>query len=157
MILCVLLKEKHEALIQGIFLMERNTAQGPRNEIWWKTVSLSKMHFCFLLGKMVHVVGLKIFLNLKLSLILPLSQTIGQRGVFVYLFVFLFCSLFFFVLFLFLFLFFYLFQRLIFLNCFYFSENSLFFETSINFRVRERPFRIKTWNDLYSKSQDDIF
>ena len=86
---------------------------------------------------MVHVVGLKIFLNPKLSQIVPLSQTIGQKGVFVYLFVCLFCSLFCFVLFLFLF-----FQRL-FPSCFYFSENILFFETSINLRVREKTFQNK--------------
>ena len=59
--------------------MEENSAQGPRNEIWWKDV----FYTIFFKRKMVQVVidryfslflkGLKIFLNPMLSLIVGLS------------------------------------------------------------------------------------
>ena len=157
MILCVLLKEKHgkhgsfDRKIWGIFPMERNSAQGPRNKIWWKAISLSKL--CNFLRKMVHVVIYMYFsLFLKGLEIFFLTgsyhcQTIDQKGVCLYFWFVLFCFVLlflFFVLFCFVCLF--VFQRLIFPNCFYFSENIFFFETSINLRVREKTFQNKTIN-----------
>ena len=64
--------------------MERNSAQGPRNEIWWKA-PLCQVYAIFW-EKMVHVVidmyfsslGLKIFLNPRLSLIIPLTRCGNQ-------------------------------------------------------------------------------
>ena len=58
--------------------MERNSAQGPQNEMWWKAI-----FYVIFWGKMVHVMndwyfslllkGFKIFLNLRLSLIVHLK------------------------------------------------------------------------------------
>ena len=136
MILCVLLKEKHEALILKFreYFPWRETvlrAHGMKSD----EKPCFFIYFSLFLKK-----GLEIFLNPKLSLIVPLSQTIDQKGVCLFVFWFvLVCSLFlFFALFcLFVCLFVCLFFKgLFFPNCFYFSENIFFFETSINLRVR---------------------
>ena len=71
--------------------MERNSVQGPQNEIWWKAVFLSNL--CDFFEKrwyMLWSIGiffsyfwsdLKIFLNPRLSLIVPLSWNLANDAV----------------------------------------------------------------------------
>ena len=81
--ICFIEREIQNSILKlgKFFHGEKLQCSGPRNEIWWKAIFLSNL--CKFLGKIVHVVidmyfslflkGLKIFVNPRLSLIVPLS------------------------------------------------------------------------------------
>ena len=64
--------------------MERNSAQGPQNEIWWKAAFLSNLCGCLRKNGIcrdwqvffLFLTGLKFFLNQRLPLIVPLTSLV---------------------------------------------------------------------------------